>query len=110
VWASIAGYSSRWAGVRTPATSETTAGCESGNCIAAARSGTPWRRGVVEPATRPRIGQDPAVHDPADQHRDPALDARRHELVQCALVEQRVAVGDQEDVHVRLAGEPGQHG
>ena len=37
--------------VRTPLTSETTAGWASGNWIAAARSGTPWRaQTAAEPA------------------------------------------------------------
>src|SRR4029079_19151749 len=38
-----AGYSSRWAGVRTPVTSAVIAGWAIANWTAAARSGTPWR-------------------------------------------------------------------
>src|SRR5262249_34724833 len=47
------GYSSRWAGVRTPATRPVTAGCAKGNWIAAARTGTPWRSQTV-PSRRAR--------------------------------------------------------
>ncbi len=112
--------------MRTPAISPATAGWASGNWIAAARSGTPWRsqtsvsrrtrshdrvgrRLIVEVRPRARVGQHAAVHDPDHHHRDPLGDAARQQLGECRLVQQRVPPGDHEDVHVGLVGEPGEH-
>ena len=68
------------------------------------------RRGrVVEPAPGPRIGEQPAVHDPADQHRDAALLAGRQQLVEGVLFEERVAPGEEDGVHVGLADEAREH-
>ena len=66
-------------------------------------------RAVVEVGTGSRVGQDPAVHHAADEHRDPALDAQRQELRKRVLVEQRVPTGDEERVHLGLPGEPDEH-
>ena len=68
------------------------------------------RRGrVVEPAPGPRVREQPAVHDPADEHRDAALLAGRQQLVEGALFEERVAPGEEDGVHVGLADEAGEH-
>ncbi len=106
--------------------SPATAGWASGNCIAAARTGTPcrsqasreapgtldhrgWGGRVVERGAGPRVGEHAAVHHAAGHHRDAPFDARRQEVGERLLVEQRVAVGEQDHVDVGLADEARQH-
>ena len=87
-------------------------------------SATPWRSQTAAIAARPlqprgaraavvegravaRVGEDAAVEHAAGDHRDAALDAQRQQLRRRAVVEQRVAAGEQDAVDVGLADEPG---
>ena len=102
---------------RAPVTTAATAGWASGNCSAAAASGTPKAvadllelgrpledlgrgRRVVERRAGPRIGEDPAVEHASGDDRDVALLGQRKQFVQRDLVEQRVATGEQDAVEI----------
>ena len=50
-------------------------------------------------------GEDARVERPADQDADLLLDAERQQLVERALLQQRVAAGEQDAVEVGVAGE-----
>ena len=62
---------------------------------------------VVRPG--PRVGQDAAVEHTSRDDRDPAFHAKRQQILQAHLVQQRVAAGEQEAIELRLAGETRQH-
>src|SRR5437667_1191315 len=64
---------------------------------------------VIEAARLARRGENAAVHDPTDDDGDVPLDTRWQKVRQGVLVEERIATGDEEDVEVALASEPGQH-
>ena len=121
---SSAGYSSRWAIVRTPAMSPATAGWASGNCIAAARTGTSWRsqasREAAGRARRPRAARASSrtrrraagrrarrcSSRPPTSTATPRSTHAGRSVGERLLVEQRVAAGEQDDVDVGLADEP----
>ena len=67
------------------------------------------RRHVVEPRARAGVREDPAVHQPADDHLRAALQAGGEQVAVRVLVEERVTAGAQEDVDLRLAHEAGEH-
>ena len=71
-----------------------------------ARHDLGWRLRVVERGAGSRIRQDAAVHHAAHHHGHAALDARRQQVGERILVEQRVPAGEQDRVDVGLAHEP----
>src|SRR6266702_4320910 len=77
------------------------------------------REAVVVRDSRPRVREDTAVEETAEDNRDSAFQAERQELPQCRLVEQGIAAGEEEAIELRVARKadeqldlvhPGAHG
>ena len=110
-------FSLNSAALRGPGMTAATTGWASGNCSAAAGSGTLWdlqtaaifctrvddlgRGGVVVPGVA--AGQDAGVQRAADDQRGAAGLAQRDQVVERRLFQQRVAAGEQEGVPVAEA-------